>query len=168
MDRRIASANKNHHPGHQEMKSSFLRFILKVLLLGMGAACLVMPMEGWASPGQAGAAPAHDPVEGNNPRAMPFAPPDDAVVHQTPPDFSWPLQQGNPGYRFRLIPDGGKEQEIAVSNNWLNWTKPLAPGEYSWQVGTVVTGKTTTWSRRRRFTVAEDAVAFIVTSADVL
>ena len=91
-----------------------------------------------------------------DPGAAAIRPRECSTVRQTPPDFSWP-HIGEGGYTVRLtFPDGHVEQRNAT-RNWLNWNATLPAGSYSW-----VVSHDGLDSSPRQFTVAADALAFVV------
>ncbi|MGE5616853.1 MAG: DUF4962 domain-containing protein [Bacillota bacterium] len=94
----------------------------------------------------------------------PVRPADCATVHQTPPDFTWPPQEGRNEYTLLLTHPDGHTESRATTKNWLIWPRALAPGTYTWKVK--VAGASRETSDARRFTVAPDAVAFVVPSGE--
>jgi len=94
-------------------------------------------------------------------------PADGAVVEQTPPDFSWPALKVGTHYTLSLEFPDGKARSRATSNNWLNWSEPLPPGDYAWRVA-ATTPQGTVDSAVRKFHVPRHAVPFVVPDADVL
>ena len=85
---------------------------------------------------------------------------------QTPPEFVWPPQNGKNTYTVQLTHPGGRVENRETTHNWVLWDRPLAPGAYSWRVK--VAGATNDTSKPRRFTIAADAVPFVVPSGDKL
>ncbi len=79
---------------------------------------------------------------------------------QTPPIFTWPLQDGASAYTVRLVHPDGHEERRETAHNWLAWSAPLAVGEYRWRVS--VAGASVRESLPRRFTIDEHAVPFVV------
>jgi len=94
-------------------------------------------------------------------------PADGAVVEQTPPDFSWPAPKAGTHYTLSIEFPDGTARSRATSNNWLNWSEPLPPGDYAWRVA-ATTPQGTVDSAARTFHVAPHAVQFVVPDADVL
>lgn len=96
----------------------------------------------------------------------PVRPMDCSTVRQTPPDFTWPPQDGRRVYELSLaFPDGHRETR-RTQTNWVLWNRALPPGDYAWQVKVV--GSEDLVSEPRRFTIAADAVSFVVPPGDAL
>lgn len=95
----------------------------------------------------------------SDPTLAPLRPADCAVTTQTPPDFTWPPQNGDKTYTVTLRHPDGRSEARTTRNNWITWDKALPPGNYSWEVKYAPDGET---SKPRRFTVAKDAVAFVM------
>ena len=99
----------------------------------------------------------------SDPTLAPLRPMDCSTVTQTPPEFSWPPQNGNNTYTVMLtLPDGSVETRT-TAKNWLLWDKPLAAGAYSWRVK--VAGATNETSAPRTFNIAPNPTAFVVPDA---
>src|SRR4051812_41055728 len=64
----------------------------------------------------------------------PVRPADCATVTQTPPEITWPPQNGKNTYTIALTLPDGKVETRTTSNNWLLWDRALPPGRYSWRV----------------------------------
>jgi hypothetical protein len=61
-------------------------------------------------------------------------PVDCATLLDSPPQFTWPLQEGRNTYTVALrFPDGHTEQR-STTRNWLSWDHPVPAGDYSWHV----------------------------------
>ena len=88
-------------------------------------------------------------------------PADCASVQQTPPDLSWPDMSPDAQYQVTMTYPGGIVKSRTVGHNWINWDEVLPPGNYTWQVQ-ISNANGSLQSRARRFTVAQDAVAFLV------
>jgi hypothetical protein len=109
----------------------------------------------------AAACPAHtDFLVRSDPTLAPVRPYDCASVSQSPPEFTWPPQNGKNAYTLSLtVPDGHSESRSTV-RNFLLWDRVLPAGDYSWQLE--VSGDNREKSAARRFTIARDAVPFVV------
>ena len=90
----------------------------------------------------------------------PLRPMDCSTVTQTPPEFSWPPQNGKNTYSVMLTLPDGKVETRTTSKNWLLWDKPLPAGSYSWRVK--VAGATNETSAPRTFNIAANPVSFVV------
>jgi hypothetical protein len=97
----------------------------------------------------------------------PVRPADCATVEQTPPEFTWPPVNGrNLVYTLALkLPDGRVETRT-TTKNWLLWDAALPPGTYSWTLK--VFGSERDTSEARRFTIAREAIAFVVPGAEAM
>jgi hypothetical protein len=111
---------------------------------------------------QAGAAcgPKSDFLVRSDPTLAPIRPLDCSTITQTPPEFTWPPQNGDNEYEVTLRMPGGKAETRATAHNWLLWDKALPAGEYSWQVK--VSGASNYTSQPRTFTIAADPTPFVV------
>jgi len=99
--------------------------------------------------------------------SAPVRPADCAVVEQTPPDLSWPDLSPDAQYQLVLTYPDGHVRSVTVAHNWINWDEVLPAGSYIWQVQ--VSNASGTWnSNPRRFTVAANAVAFVVPDWSIL
>lgn len=96
----------------------------------------------------------------------PVRPADCATVMQTPPEFTWPPQNGSNAYQVILHFPGGRAESRTTSRNWLLWDAALAPGTYAWEVK--VSGDNHDTSDKRTFTIAPGAVPFVVPSAGAM
>ena len=94
-------------------------------------------------------------------------PADCATVEQTPPDISWPDLSADAGYQVTLTYPDGTASTRTASQNWISWDEALPAGSYTWQVRVTNSSGTQT-SRARRFTVAANAVPFVVPDWTVL
>ena len=115
-----------------------------------------------ALPGQAAECGIHnDFLVRSDALLAPVRPPDCSVVGQTPPDFSWPPQEGkNNTYTLSLTKPDGRTESRSTTTNWVAWPQALPPGDYTWTLQ--VKGDANYTSETRRFTIAPDAVTFIV------
>lgn len=110
--------------------------------------------------------PYNDILERSDALLAPLWPPDCATVLQTPPDFTWPPQDGDSNtYTVTLVFPDGKEEKGTTTRNFLIWPRALAPGTYRWKVA--VKGKYTGESAPRTFTVDAAAVPFVVPTGEV-
>ena len=96
----------------------------------------------------------------SDPTLAPVRPFDCSAVTQTPPEFTWPPQNGNNTYEVMLKLPGGRLEKRATAHNWLLWDKTLPPGDYSWQVK--VSGDSNYTSEPRTFRIAPDSTPFLV------
>ena len=94
----------------------------------------------------------------SDPTLAPVRPADCAVVTQTPPELTWPPQDGRHTYVVSLTHPGGRTEKRTTQENWIVWDRALPPGEYQWQVR-VKDGES---GAPRRFTIAANAASFIV------
>ena len=109
--------------------------------------------------------PYNDILERSDPLLAPLQPPDCATVMQTPPDFTWPPQDGDANtYTVTLVFPDGKSEKRTTTRNFLIWPRPLAPGTYRWKVA--VTGRYTGESAARTFTVSPAATSFVVPTGE--
>ena len=95
----------------------------------------------------------------------PVRPTDCSTVTQSPPEITWPPQSGQNTYTVTLTLPDGKVETRTTSRNWVLWDHALAPGKYSWRVKASSVNDT---SQPRIFTIAPDAVAFVVPPPEVL
>lgn len=102
----------------------------------------------------------------SDPTLAPVRPADCATVTQTPPEFTWPPQNGSNTYELTLTYPDGRQAARTTTGNWVLWDEPLPAGEYTWRVK--VSGASNHASQPRKFTVARDAVPFVVPSGDAL
>ncbi len=94
----------------------------------------------------------------SDPTLAPVRPADCATVTQSPPEFTWPPQDGKKSYVLTLLHPDGRSETRRTTNNWLAWDRPLAAGAYQWRVK--VEGGDE--SQARRFTITRDAVSFVL------
>ena len=92
----------------------------------------------------------------SDPTLAPIRPVDCSTVTQTPPEFTWPPQNGKNTYEVVLKLPGGKLEKRATTHNWLLWDKTLPPGDYSWQVK--VSGESNYTSEPRTFRIAPNVI----------
>ena len=95
----------------------------------------------------------------------PVRPADCGTVTQTPPELTWPPQTGQNTYTVLLTLPDGKVESRTTAKNWLLWDRALPPGRYSWRVKASAANET---SQPRTFTIASDAVPFVVPAPEVL
>src|SRR5690349_1431044 len=98
----------------------------------------------------------------SDPTLAPVRPADCSTITQTPPEFTWPPQDGPNTYVVSLVHPDGEREYRATKENWLVWDKALPPGEYRWQVEVKGSEK----SEPRRFRIAAGAVSFVVPGDD--
>ena len=110
-------------------------------------------------------APKSDILVRSDASLAPVRPADCATVTQTPPEFTWPPQSGQHTYTLTLTFPDGKSQSRKTTRNWLLWDEALPPGRYTWRVKVDSAGYT---SDPRGFTIAADAVPFVVPSAEAI
>ena len=96
----------------------------------------------------------------SDPTLAPIRPYDCSTVTQTPPEFTWPPQNGNNTYEVTLKLPGGRLEKRTTPRNWLLWDKTLPPGDYTWQVK--VSGESNFTSQPRTFTIAPNPTPFVV------
>ena len=92
----------------------------------------------------------------------PVRPADCGTVTQSPPEFTWPPQDGKAEYVVTLIHPDGRSESRTTTDNWLAWDTALPAGKYQWRVKM----KGGDESQPRRFTIAADAVAFLLPPDD--
>ena len=102
----------------------------------------------------------------SDPTLAPVRPTDCATVTQSPPEFTWPPQNGSNVYQVIVHFPGGRAESRTTSHNWLLWDTPLAPGTYAWQVK--VSGDNRDTSDKRTFTIAQGAIDFVVPPAGAI
>jgi hypothetical protein len=94
---------------------------------------------------------------------LPAHGPDDrSTALQNPPDFRWPWVEGSGDWEFELKGSDGIVKKARSSYAGLSWPEALAPGEHEWRVRR----GGGSWGAPRRFTVAADAVPFVVPGAE--
>jgi hypothetical protein len=101
----------------------------------------------------------------SDPSLAPVRPADCSTVTQTPPEITWPPQSGENTYVVTITGPDGRSESRKTTRNWVLWDRALPPGNYTWRVA--VEGKSVR-SEPRRFTIAADAVAFVVPSPQAL
>lgn len=103
----------------------------------------------------------------SDPLLAPVRPTDCLTLTQSPPEFTWPPQGGTTKFTYTLIlthPDGRSESRT-TSQNWLVWDKVLPPGTYTWTMKSAPNNEV---GQPRRFTIAPDAIAFLVPADEAL
>jgi uncharacterized protein DUF4962/heparinase II/III-like protein len=105
-------------------------------------------------------APKSDFLVRSDATLAPVRPLDCSTVTQTPPEFTWPPQNGNNTYEVTLRVPGGKVETRTTTRNWLLWDRILPAGNYSWQVK--VSGANSYTSQPRTFTIAPNPTPFLV------
>lgn len=103
-----------------------------------------------------------DIIVRSDPTLAPVRPQDCTTVTQSPPEFTWPPQDGNNTYQVIITFPDGRAESRSTTKNWLLWDAVLPAGTYTWQLK--VTGRIKEASELRRFTIAPNAVAFVVPS----
>jgi len=96
----------------------------------------------------------------SDPTLAPVRPIDCSTITQSPPEFTWPPQDGSNTYQLILNFPGGRAESRTTTKNWLLWDQALPAGIYTWQVK--VTGKNKDQSETRKFTIADNPVPFVV------
>ena len=97
----------------------------------------------------------------------PVRPLDCATTWQTPPEITWPPQTGPHTYTLTLTGPDGKARTVKTMRNWVVWHEALPPGTYTWRVKAEGGGEAYT-SDPRTFTIAPDAVPFVLPAPDAL
>jgi hypothetical protein len=103
----------------------------------------------------------------SDPLLAPVRPHECATLTQTPPEFTWPPQSGDTPFTYTLTlthPDG-KTETRTTTRNWLAWDKVLPPGTYTW---TMKSAPNKEIGQPRRFTIAPEAIAFVLPSDEAL
>jgi hypothetical protein len=136
---------------------SFRNAIAAALLIATSAAAAAEP--------QSACAPKSDILVRSDSTLAPVRPADCSTVTQSPPELTWPPQNGRNTYTVTLTLPGGKTESRTTSHNWLLWDRELPPGRYSWRVKASASNET---SQPRTFTIANDAVAFVVPPPETL
>lgn len=90
----------------------------------------------------------------------PVRPADCATITQTPPEFTWPPQNGSNTYTLTLTFPDGKSESRTTTRNFVLWDKAIPSGAYTWRLK--VAGAHNEVSSARKFTIAAGAVAFVV------
>ena len=94
----------------------------------------------------------------------PVRPADCATITQTPPEFTWPPQNGNNTYTLTLSFPDGRSESRTTTRNFILWDKAIPPGAYTWRLK--VAGGHNEVSDARKFTIAAGAVAFVVPAVE--
>jgi len=98
------------------------------------------------------------------PSRAPVRPSDCATVTQTPPEFTWPPKEGHTNYTLALKFPDGRVEKASSTRNFVIWPRALPAGTYSWTVKG--TGNSQDESAPRTFTIARNAVEFLIPSGD--
>lgn len=134
------------------------------LLASIAAACAIAAgASGATTPCAAGKS---DFLVRSDPHLAPVRPADCSTTTQSPPEFVWPPQNGKNTYTLQLTHPDGRTESRETTGNWVLWDRVLAPGAYTWRVK--VAGASNDLSRPRSFTIAPNAVAFVVPPGDKL
>jgi hypothetical protein len=96
----------------------------------------------------------------SDPSLAPVRPADCSTITQSPPEFTWPPQSGDPTYVVTITGPGGRNLTQKTQKNWLLLDRALPPGNYTWRVA--VEGNKDARSEPRTFNIAADAVPFVV------
>ncbi len=116
-----------------------------------------------AAPGEIACGAQKDYLVRSDPMLAPIRPADCSTITQSPPEFTWPPQDGNGTYTVTVRYSDGRTQVRTTRNNWLAWDEALPPGTYRWQVKTSIDNDV---SKPRSFTIAPNPVAFVLPNAD--
>lgn len=95
----------------------------------------------------------------------PVRPADCSTVTQSPPEIAWPPQNGQNTYTVSLTLPDGKVETRTTAKNYVLWDHALPAGRYSWRVKASASNET---SQPRTFTIATDAVPFVVPAPELL
>jgi len=106
----------------------------------------------------------HDILVRSDSTLAPVRPADCATVDQTPPEFTWPPQNGINTYTLTLTGPDGRSESRSTKHNFLFWDLALAPGRYSWRLKAEGAGAKADTSDPRTFTIAPDALEFVMPS----
>ena len=145
-----------------------IKWTRRAFIATLVAESLATAVIGWAAIPQRVAPPPRpcgtqsDILVRSDPTLAPVRPADCGIVTQTPPEFTWPPQDGTHSYVVSLVHPDGHQETRTTPENWLVWDKALEPGEYRW----IVQVKGGEKSQPRRFTISRDAVAFVVPGDD--
>ena len=131
----------------------------------LAAALMAAAVPAFAAETAATCAPKSDILVRSDATLAPVRPADCGVVTQSPPDFSWPPQNGQNTYALSLTRPDGKVETRTTTRNYLFWDHPLPPGRYSWRLKASSANET---SQPRTFTIAPDAVPFVLPDPDTL
>jgi hypothetical protein len=137
------------------------RYPLRSLLLTAAFAALAAPA---AEPAPCPAR--HDILVRSDATLAPVRPADCATVSQTPPEFTWPPQDGSNTYTLTITGPDGRSESRSTKHNYLLWDRALPPGRYTWRLK--ASGTSNDMSEARSFTIAPDAVEFVVPSPAAL
>jgi hypothetical protein len=113
-----------------------------------------------AAHAHAACAPHKDFLVRSDATLAPVRPEDCATTSQTPPEFTWPPRKGDESYQVIVKFPDGRAESRTTTRNWLLWDAALPAGTYTWQVR--ANGADKDLSEPRRFTIAPDAVPFVV------
>jgi hypothetical protein len=102
---------------------------------------------------------AADWSESDNPLVVPPKPADGSQIIQNPPGFSWARATGAQGYELVLRGPNNVEHVWRASRNWFLPDSTLKPGDYTWKVRPANGGP---WSIERKFSIAHNAMVFLV------
>ena len=111
-------------------------------------------------------APKSDILVRSDPTLAPVRPADCSSTTQTPPEFTWPPQNGKNTYELILTFPDGRTESRKSERNWVLWDKPVPAGKYSWKVK--VSGASNETSQPRTFTIEANPVPFVVPATDEL
>src|SRR6059058_3870147 len=83
----------------------------------------------------AAACPPHsDFLVRSDPTLAPVRPHDCVTITQSPPEFTWPPQNGKNAYTLSLTCPDGHAESRSTTRNFLLWERALPAGDYSWQL----------------------------------
>jgi uncharacterized protein DUF4962/heparinase II/III-like protein len=105
----------------------------------------------------------HDFLVRSDPTLAPVRPQECSTLTQTPPEFTWPPQDGSNTYQVVVKFPDGRIESRSTTRNFILWGEPLPPGTYTWQVK--VSGATKDASVPRTFTIAPEATPFVLPPA---
>ena len=145
-----------------------IKWTRRTLVAAVVAESLATAVIGWAAIPQRVERPPRpcgtqsDILVRSDPTLAPVRPADCSTVTQTPPEFTWPPQDGPNTYVVTLVHPDGEREYKATNENWLVWDRALPPGRYRWQVEVKGGEK----GEPRQFRIAADAVTFLVPGDD--
>jgi uncharacterized protein DUF4962/heparinase II/III-like protein len=131
----------------------------------LAASLLAAALGATAAEPQAACPPKSDILVRSDTTLAPVRPADCATVTQTPPELTWPPQNGQNTYTVALTLPDGKVETRTTPHNWMLWDHALPPGRYSWRVKPSSGNET---SQPRTFIVAAASQPFVVPAPDVL
>ncbi len=108
----------------------------------------------------------------SSPLLLSPAPADGSTVHQNPPDLRWRPEIAD-SYTLELCPSPdftapARQTYAELRLNCLNPPQPLTPGVWYWRYRAAnEDGDTSAWSVTRTFTLAPDAVPFVLPAAPI-